>query len=823
VQDETFTYDYTITQADVDAGQVINTATATGTFNGVDYTDTDTETITAVLGPDISLVKTADPTTYNAAGDLITYTFVVTNSGNTTLTDVTVEDPLFGLNFGPVTLAPGASETFTYVYTITQADVDAGQVINTATATGTFNGVDYTDTDTETITAVLGPDITLSKTALPLTYNAAGDLITYTFVVTNSGNTTLTDVTVDDPLFGLNFGPVTLAPGASETFTYVYTITQADVDAGQVINTATATGTFNGVDYTDTDTETITAVLGPDITLSKTALPLTYNAAGDLITYTFLVTNSGNTTLTDVTVDDPLFGLNFGPVTLAPGASETFTYVYTITQADVDAGQVINTATATGTFNGVDYTDTDTETITAVLGPEITLSKTADPTTYNAAGDLITYTFVVTNSGNTTLTDVTVDDPLFGLTFGPVTLAPGASETFTYDYTITQADVDAGQVINTATATGTFNGVDYTDTDSETITAVLGPEITLSKTADPTTYNAAGDLITYTFLVTNSGNTTLTDVTVDDPLFGLNFGPVTLAPGASETFTYDYTITQADVDAGQVINTATATGTFNGVDYTDTDSETITAVQTPSISLSKTADPTTYNAAGDLITYTFLVTNSGNTTLTDVTVDDPLFGLNFGPVTLAPGASETFTHVYTITQADVDAGQVINTATATGTFNGVDYTDTDTETITAVLGPDISLSKTALPLTYNAAGDLITYTFVVTNSGNTTLTDVTVDDPLFGLNFGPVTLAPGASETFTHVYTITQADVDAGQVINTATATGTFNGVDYTDTDTETITAVLGPEITLSKTADAYYVQCGRGFNNLHLRSDKFR
>jgi hypothetical protein len=104
-----------------------------------------------------------------------------------------------------------------------------------------------------------------------------------------------------------------------------------------------------------------------------------------------------------------------------------------------------------------------------------------------------------------------VADPLFGLSFGPIAeLAPGASQTFTYDYTITQADVDAGQVFNTATATGTFNGVDYTDTDSETITAVLGPEISLSKTALPLTYNAAGDLITYTFLVTNTGNTTLT-------------------------------------------------------------------------------------------------------------------------------------------------------------------------------------------------------------------------------------------------------------------------------------------------------------------------
>jgi uncharacterized repeat protein (TIGR01451 family) len=166
------------------------------------------------------------------------------------------------------------------------------------------------------------------------------------------------------------------------------------------------------------------------------------------------------------------------------------------------------------------------------------------------------------------------------LNFGPVTLLPGEDDTFTYDYTITQADVDAGQVINTATATGTFNGVDYTDTDSETITAVLGPSISLSKTALPLTYNAAGDVITYTFVVTNTGNTTLTGVTVDDPLFGLSFGPIAeLAPGASQTFTYDYTITQAGCGCRTGNNTATATGTFNGVDYTDTDSETITAAQ----------------------------------------------------------------------------------------------------------------------------------------------------------------------------------------------------------------------------------------------------
>ena len=64
----------------------------------------------------------------------------------------------------------------------------------------------------------------------------------------------------------------------------------------------------------------------------------------------------------------------------------------------------------------------------------------------------------------------------------------------------------------------------------------------------------------------------------------------------------------------------------------------------------------------------FLVTNTGNVTLTGVTVDDPLVGPVSCPVTtLAPGASTTCTATYTLTQADVDAGTVDNTATVTGT------------------------------------------------------------------------------------------------------------------------------------------------------------
>ena len=80
--------------------------------------------------------------------------------------------------------------------------------------------------------------------------------------------------------------------------------------------------------------------------------------------------------------------------------------------------------------------------------------------------------------------------------------------------------------------------------------------------------DAAGDVLNYTVTVTNTGNVTLTGVTVVDPLTGQNISGVTLAPGASQTFNTSYTLTQADLDGAgnaggddDIDNTATATPT----------------------------------------------------------------------------------------------------------------------------------------------------------------------------------------------------------------------------------------------------------------------
>ncbi len=202
-----------------------------------------------------------------------------------------------------------------------------------------------------------------------------------------------------------------------------------------------------------------------------------------------------------------------------------------------------------------------------------------------------------------------------------------------------------------------------------------------------------------------------------------------LAAAPTSTCTASYTITQADIDAGSVTNTATAT---DGSVTSNTDSvDGRPPPRARTSTWSRRATPTTYDAVGDVIDYTYVVTNTGNVTLDGpVTVDDDKVTVTCPAVaTLDPGDHVTCTASHTITQADIDAGSVTNTATASA--DGIDSTD-DIGTVNAAQGPDLELVKTATPATYDSVGDVITYTYVVTNTGNVTLTapsrSTTTDD-----------------------------------------------------------------------------------------------
>lgn len=311
-----------------------------------------------------------------------------------------------------------------------------------------------------------------SDVPLPLT---PGQQVPYEYVVTNSGNATLTDVNVtDDRVTGISCPGTTLTSGRTMTCTGTYTVTEADGLAGSVTNTALAHGTTPGGTTVDSppDSRTIGVATGLALSLTKSADDSRLYEVGDQVTYTYTVTNSGDGTLTGIAVvDDRATGITCQATTLVPGASTTCTGTYTVTQQDAERGNVINIAFARGQSGATTVeSPPDTARVDVVTNrPALRIEKSVDDSRPYRVGERITYTYTVTNSGNTELSDVTVvDDRVTDVTCRATTLAPGASTTCTGTYTVTEADAVAGEITNVAVATAD-NGTVRSEPDQATV------------------------------------------------------------------------------------------------------------------------------------------------------------------------------------------------------------------------------------------------------------------------------------------------------------------------------------------------------------------
>ena len=284
-----------------------------------------------------------------------------------------------------------------------------------------------------------------------------------------------------------------------------------------------------------------------------------------------------------------------------------------------------NTATASGTY-GVGTTTSPGSTVNVTVSPAApsiqALSKSAGvPTsalgpnaTVTDAGDTITFTYVVKNNGNVTLTNVLPTDvgPTFNGTAGtlanlgaftptvpsntlPITLAPGAQQTYTAVYTLTALDAYRGAgaaplVANSAGATGKSpTNATINSSTPATATAIIapGPSLAIVKSSSTPGPVAVGNSVVYTYTVTNNGNVPITGVKITDTHEGSPISPqaamleqvaplggpgggvpgplgagassdstagdgiwTTLAPGATVIFKYSHTVTQTEFDGG---------------------------------------------------------------------------------------------------------------------------------------------------------------------------------------------------------------------------------------------------------------------------------
>lgn len=745
-----YTCQHTVTVNDADPLRNVATATGVDAFGRIpqDADDHDVD----ILHPGLHIVK-AGPS-FAHVGDTVTYTFTVTNTGDTPLANVVVTDPKCGTapvlqsGDGNNDLKLGLAEAWTFscahlVTTSDATDADGTNLHNTATAAGasiipggSTQNVD--DTASHDLTILL-PAINVVKTSDPAVVHV-GDSVTYTFVVTNASvpgaQTPLSNVTVSDNLCS----PVTYSSGditdndileSTEAWTFTCTRVVLEGDPTPLPNTATAEGdsiidggSTQHVTSTDDD---VVNILRPAIHISKSG-SATQAHVGDTVTYTLAVTNAGSdpkAPLSSVTVTDPI--CDSAPVLASKiggdqdallEGSEVWTYTCSHEVETTDAPSFLNVATAQGQDDlGQIVSDTDDFTV-GVLIPGINIVKSGDALAH--VGDTVTYTLVVTNTGNTPLDDITVTDPKCDSTPALQSKVGGDNdaslelgEIWTYTCTHVVTGGDGAQIVNTATAEGT-DALEETvdDTDSHLVD-ILDPDINIVKTGPSLAH--VGDIVTYTLTVTNEGNTPLSAVLVTDPKCDVD--PIFVGGDDAdnvleleEVWTYTCTHLVLETDADPLPNVATAAGT-DVLDKTVTDSDSHSVdILHPAILIVKTASVDS-GTPGDPVTYTYEVTNtSGDTTLFDVSVDDDILG-HIGDIpVLEPGETVVLTFDTTIPNR-----AVTNVGTATGADElGKKVSDDDTATVIAVLPqPPIVLPKTGSGL----AGFIVTgLAFLVSGS-----------------------------------------------------------------------------------------------------------
>lgn len=902
--------------------------------------------------PILNVVKEVDKN-FATYGDTLTYTVTITNNGNITATNVVFVDPIpAGTTFVPnsVTVvvppglpvpvpgdpsvgiplpnippapAPGSTVVVTFQVTVntmaTPQDVVNQAFVNFQyTVDGTtFSGTAQSNIVT---TVIRIGQITLVKST-DKSVVAVGDIITYTVDVTNTGNTVDFNTTFfDNPPAGTNFIPGTVfvngvnQPGASPiagiplgdlsvstpdspnvtTVSFQVQVTSIPVPP-TLTNTANATFLWRvnpadqpNIPGSGTSNPVVTQVVNPEITIVKSS-DIAFANIGDVITYTAVVTNSGDVTANNVIfTDNPPPGTAFvpGSVTvngnpnpgnpsvgiplgnMAPGASITVTFQVTATSVP-SPNPTTNTATASGSFvieptepprtlnfesNPVNVTIEQTGT---------TVIKSVDKA-FAEVGETLTYTVVVTNTGtvpanNGVLTDVVPN----GTTFIPGTVTidgapsganpnagiplpnipPGGSVTVTFQVTLDTIPTP-NPAVNTATFAADYpvnpqNPIDLSFESNPVTTRAEIAQVDVVKSVD-NAFAEVGDILTYTLTMTNVGtvpanNAVLTDivpngttfvpgtVTINgvpsgaNPAVGVPVG--TIPVGGTVTVTFQAQVTSTPVP-NPAVNIGTLTAQYpvnpqSPITKEFPSNPVTTQVETAGVNVVKTVNRAVAEI-GDVLTYITTITNPGtvpatNVVFTDVTPN----GINFVPGTVTvngfptagnPAAGIPLADIpvggsTTVTfQATVDAIPVPNPAENVSVIqalypvNPQSPTPKTTESNpapTQVVIAALNIQKSANPQ-FVEVGDTVTFTSVISNTGTVPATNVVFNDIVpngFAFVPGSVTIN-GAPSGGNPAVGVPVPDIPVGgSVTVTFDATVTFIPVPNPATNLSTVDA----------------------------------
>ncbi len=850
-------------------GTVISQAVSVGSSVSDPVSSNNTATVSTPVGatgPNLSVTNVASPVPVQASGN-VTFTQVVTNTGSTAISNGTLAEtisPAANMTFVSVTppagwtctgfpgtpckattVAAGASGTFLVVYKVNAGTANNTAITNIATVGATNQSYGSTSAvATDIVEALTQADLVLSSAAAPATV-IAGNNITYTQTVTNNGPAAATTVSFTQTTpAGTNFQSVlapagwtctTPAVGAAGTITCndasLAATTSANIIVVLNVPATTAAGTItqpSSVTATNSPTAnasaSTTVSVQCDLTVTSSGAPSPVTA-GSNITYTQTIYNHGpsncstgalteatptNTTFVSVgvvTTGGGTWTCGGGPVSctnpsVPPGSTGTITAVYTV-NAGTPAGTIISDFVL-GTTTSRDTNTTDnyaTVNIAVTSGTQADLSVTNSATpTPVTAGNNITYTQTVTNSGPATANAPTFTETLpanttavsltssSGWTCGalsctaPSTMASGTTANFTFVVKV-NTNVAAGTTITQTDSVASTTSDPNSGNNSATIGVQVADSADLSVTNTPNPVPVQqANTITYTQVVNNAGPTSATSVSLINTLppnatatsltgpagWTCTLGTLTctdpsLSPGSPATITYVVTL-NAVVAPGTAENeTATVSSTVadpNSANNVAVASDVVSTSAQADLIVTNSASPSSVAPTGS-ITYTQTVMDQGpaaaagasfseitppNTNFQSIVIPAgwtcptlPVVG-GTGTITCNDGSSlatgsankVTFTVVLQAGTNAPSGTNITDTATATAT-NIVPSLTNNTASATVIVASsssaDMAIVKTATPNPVTE-GTPLTYTLTVTNNGPASATNVTVADTL---------------------------------------------------------------------------------------------
>lgn len=836
---------------------------------------------TTIKSAILTTTKSADKSVISV-GDTITYTTTITNTGNTAAANikftsaipanttfipnsVTINgvqqsgvQPALGVNIPNI--APGETVTVTFqvnVLSVPSSSSIMGNDTILYSYTVDPNGTPVTtSTSTNIVTnPVLDAIITMVK-SVDQTLVTLGDTITYTILLTNTGNTNATNITFTDlipngttfitdsvtidgitqiglnPNTGITIGAI--APNSSISIAFQVTATSTPVQ-NPIANSATASYTFIAdpnapiVSRTVTSNTVFTTINTATI-LSLKQVDKSFSRIGDTLTYTVALTNNGNSSAQNVIFTDtvpsgtafiadtfsingipqsganPVNGVNIGSITA--GTTVTVSFQVTVTSLPTENPIVNFSSTSYQLVSPPDAETSISNPVSTQIKEAILSMAKNESLSFANIGQTAFYTTSISNIGNTDATNIVFTDVLpNGVTFVPNTLTvdgvlqPDANpntgvllatlppnEIYSIVFQVTVNSIPPiNPAPNTASTTYEFT-VDPVNppvlsaaTSNTTLLQINNANIISTKTTD-LTFADVGNTITFTLNLPNTGNVTATDVTVIDTLdsnltfvpnsftvngqtilnadlsTGVNIGSIN--GGTAAIVTFQATVTTLPIN-NPISNSALTTYRYivdpdqSPITTSNQSNTTTTQINSAILTAQKSTNVFTVDIGQDIV-YSVTITNSGNVNATNVIFTDVIpDGTSFEPNSftlngtiienaniitgvpigdIAPNesaivefhiTSNEIPAINPITnQASVSFQHIVNPANPPVSKNIT--SNSVTTTIESAILTTTKIGDKA----FATIGDTITYTTTITNIGNIPANNVIFSDPI---------------------------------------------------------------------------------------------